>query len=427
VIRWATNPLLLFLAVWGMAITLYLGGVVAGLFPSPHALTVGALLLNVGTFSLGYLTWALFQGPAPQPPESLRAGLHPALSRQMQRALGFTLLMGVIALLLILYRVTQIAARSDTGFLELLANPPLLRFQLIEFIEWSAWQVSPTIMLTSLTSGLFAMGFILLGVFLRLDATARRYAYLGGFLLVGLVTCLINLSRYEMTMCALYLILAYGMTASSTRCRIDRRLISDLLPAVVGVVIIFVAVESLLHKSATYGQAGDSRSILFSFYWYLASPIAAFNDFLANFHGAHTLGERTLAPFFKWLHRFHLIAPHNFLISGEFIFIPYPVNVYTYLRSFYEDFGLVGVAVVPYVYGWLMAAVREPAKRRFPYLNLYVLLLVPLMFSFFHYWLLSSQFYLQILFGFILFRYELPDFSQAEGETPSRRSYKYSK
>ncbi len=56
-----------------------------------------------------------------------------------------------------------------------------------------------------------------------------------------------------------------------------------------------------------------------------------------------------------------------------------------------------------------MAALKGPAQRHFQYLNVYLLLLVPLMFSWFHYCLQSSQFYLQILFGFILFRYELPD------------------
>lgn len=409
-IQCVTSPLFLFLAIWSTAIGLYLAGVFTGLFPSPRVLTLGALLLNVGTFSLGYLTWTLVRGLTPPRLEPLGVEIEPGLSRRMQRALAFALLMGLIALLLMFYRVLQIAAHTHTGVLELLTRPRLLRFQLIEFIERSAWQISPTIMLTSLTSGLFAIGFILLGVFLRLDTTRRRYVYLGGFLLVALATCLMNLSRYDLTTSVLYLVLSYAMTPSCARGTTDRRPMRDLWPAAISIVIIFAAVELLLHKSATYGRAGGLRGLLFSFYWYLASPLAAFNDFLAHFQGDYTLGEHTLAPFFKWLHRFHLIPPHRFLISGEFICIPYPVNVYTYLRSFYEDFGLVGVAVVPYVFGALLAALRDPARRHFPYLNVYILVLVPLMFSFFHFWLLSSMFYLQIVAGFLLFRFDLPDF-----------------
>jgi oligosaccharide repeat unit polymerase len=411
-IRCVTNPLLLFLAVWGLAITLYLGGVVTGLFPPPHALTVGALLLNVGAFSLGYLTLSLLRGLAPQRIEPLQADIDPLLSQRMQRALTFTLLMGVIALPLTLYRITQTAADSHTGLFELLTNPTLRRNHVIESFVTGAWQTRPTIMLLSLTNGFFVMGFILLGVFLRLDTTARRYVYLAGFLLVGLVTCIVNLSRYDMTTWVLYLVLAYGMTAPSTEGRTDRRLLRYLLPPVLGVALIFVVVELLLHKSATYHQTGGWRTGLFPFYWYMSSSVAAFNDFLANFHGVHTMGERTFMALFKWLHRFHLIGPHHFPFLYEFIYIPYGVNTYTYLRVFYEDFGLLGVAVVPYVYGGLMAALRVPARRHFPYLNVYILLLVPLLFSWFHYCLQSSQFYLQVLFGFLLFRYDWPDFAR---------------
>ena len=338
--------------------------------------------------------------------------IDPLLSRRIQRALAFTLLMGVIALPLTLYRITQTAAGSNTGLFELLTDPTLRRDHVIESFVTGAWQTRPTIMLMSLTNGFFVMGFILLGVFLRVDTTARRYVYLSGFLLVGLVTCLVNLSRYDMTTSVLYLVLAYGMTAPSTGRWTGHRLFRDLLPPVLGVVLIFVVVELLLHKSATYHQTGGLRTHLFPFYWNLASSTAAFNDFLGNFHGVHTLGERTFPAFFKWLHRFHLIGPHSFPILYEFIHIPYGVNSYTYLRIFYEDFGLLGVAVVPYVYGGLMAALKDPARRYFPYLNVYILLLVPLLFSWFHYCLQSTQFYLQILFGFILFRYELPDFSK---------------
>ena len=65
-IRRLVNPLWLFLMVWGTATILYLGGVLVGTFPSPKLLTVGALLLNIGTFSLGYITWSLFRDLPPR-------------------------------------------------------------------------------------------------------------------------------------------------------------------------------------------------------------------------------------------------------------------------------------------------------------------------------------------------------------------------
>jgi len=86
--------------------------------------------------------------------------------------------------------------------------------------------------------------------------------------------------------------------------------------------------------------------------------------------------------------------------------------VYTYLRNFYEDFGVLGVAVGPYVLGWTSAAIREKARRHLQYLNLYLVLLLFILFSFYNYYLSSNQIYLQILFGFVLFRYRIPDGQQ---------------
>ena len=46
--------------------------------------------------------------------------------------------------------------------------------------------------------------------------------------------------------------------------------------------------------------------------------------------------------------------------------------------------------------------------RGFAFLNLYMVLLVLILFSFYNYSLMSNQVYLQVLFGFLFFRYELP-------------------
>jgi oligosaccharide repeat unit polymerase len=278
----------------------------------------------------------------------------------------------------------------------------------VQFIETGALQVSPLTMLISLTNAFFAIGFVLLGVFLCLDTTVRRYVYLLGFLLVAFATCLINLSRYDMTVSVLYVVLAYCVTSASVRGAARSRVIRDLLPPMAAVAVIFVVVELLLRKSATYGPAGNWRSVLFSFYWYLASPTAAFDEFLAGFPGVYSLGEKTFAPFVKWLYHFHLAAQPTVTIYGEFVWVPYPANTYTYLRNFYEDFGILGVALVPYAFGALLAAIKDRADRYFHFLNLYVFLLVPIIFSFYCYPLLSSQLYLQLLFGFLFFRYGLP-------------------
>jgi hypothetical protein len=68
---------------------------------------------------------------------------------------------------------------------------------------------------------------------------------------------------------------------------------------------------------------------------------------------------------------------------------------------------MFGVAAVPFVLGTVTSSLRTRACRYFHELNFYVILLVFILFSFYNYSLISNQAYLQILFGFIFFRYEL--------------------
>jgi oligosaccharide repeat unit polymerase len=183
--------------------------------------------------------------------------------------------------------------------------------------------------------------------------------------------------------------------------------VKDLAFAAITIVVIFTAVELLLRKRGTYGCTTTVGGIAYSFYWYLASPTAALNEFLADFQSSFDLGQNTFLPFWKWLSRFGVLPEPWVSAYGEYVFIPYPANVYTYLRPFYEDFGIWGVAVLPYLLGGLLAALREPAGRQIPCLYLYVTLLVPILLSFFSYPIVSSQFYMQIVFAFLLFRYDL--------------------
>jgi hypothetical protein len=107
------NPLCLFLVVWGTATILYLGGVLVGTFPSPQPLTVAALLLNLGTFSLGYLTWSLFRdlplrltGRAANAATGTGPDCPPLTRDRLARALRIILLVGLAALVLELYRLS---------------------------------------------------------------------------------------------------------------------------------------------------------------------------------------------------------------------------------------------------------------------------------------------------------------------------------
>ncbi|MBP7052479.1 MAG: oligosaccharide repeat unit polymerase [Phycisphaerae bacterium] len=433
-IRCLVNPLGLFLLVWGTAGALYAVGVVNGMFVPPAVLTVASVLLSVATFSLGYFTWTLFHGLGARPETLTADWSRPLRQDSVARALNFALAAGGIALLLEGYRLVLIARHFDTTWFELVTHPGLFRIRLVTFIQENLFQASGTVMLLSITNSLFSIGFVLLGVFLHLDRTRRKYVYLAAFLAISLTVGVIHLSRYETTSNILYLVFAYCFMALlpepsapvSRGTRPSSRFLAGasflrLAVPMAAVVFLFAVIDILLRKSSEYDQPNRLEGLVFHFYWYLASPLAAFNEFVTSFTGNYLWGQSTFFPLYKWLCRFDLVPEAEFSYYGERALLPYMANTYTYLRNFYEDFGLLGVAVIPYLLGWAVAAVRERARRHFQYLNLYVVLLLFIFFSFYNFFFVSNQVYLQVLFGFVLFRYRI-DLSPQEAykEVPER-------
>lgn len=412
------NPLALFLLVWGGAAALYLGGVLQGIFPFPSTVTIALVLLNVVTFTLGYLTWTLFRGLAPEMTDATIAPPRPLTSEVLTRALRFTLAAGVAALALEMCRVVMITYYFETTWLDLVTQPELFRIRMVRFIQDTLFQTSGVVMLLSVTSSLFSIGFVLLGVLLYLDRTGRKYLYLLVFFAVALIIAMIHLSRYEMTANILYLVLAYffmvwldrsGTARGASSAPSGLRTASLRLLVPLGVLaLLFGLIDLLLHKSSEYDSSGRLQGWLFHFYWYIAAPTASFNEFVSTFHGNHQWGQCTFFPLYKWLCRLHLAREAEVAYYGEKVFIPYLSNTYTYLRNFYEDFGVLGVAIIPYLLGWAAAAVQIRARRHFQFLNLYLVLLLLILFSFYNYYISSNQIYLQVLFGFLLFRYEMP-------------------
>jgi oligosaccharide repeat unit polymerase len=405
--RYLVNPLVLFLAVWGTAVALYVGGVYAGTFPPPQSALWAAVLLNVGGFSLGYLTWVAFQRFLP--PAGVTASHAKVLSPdRITRMLQFAGLMGLVTLSLGVYRTTVIASHLGMSLRELLTDPGMLRVGFAMFVTAGVFETSWIVMLNSVTSGLFSIGFVLLGVFLHMDAGRRKYFYLGGFLLTTLAIGLTSVSRYEATVNIVYMVFAYCLVRSLDRRRAAGHRVLTVLIPLAAVAVLFFIIDILLRKSAEYGRPDRLQGFLYHLFWYLASPLAAFNELLTTFDARYHLGQYTFFPFYKWLCRFHLAPEADISVFGEFVLIPYAANVYTYLRNFYEDFGMIGVVAAPYVLGLATSALRVRAGSYLPYLNLYLVLLVFILFSFYNFFLFSNQVYLQVLFGFLFLRYRLP-------------------
>jgi len=229
-------------------------------------------------------------------------------------------------------------------------------------------------------------------------------------------TGLTSLSRQEVTVNILFLLFAYCTMHGLSRARLTGRAVASMLLPLAGAVLLFLAIDILLRKSAEYDQPSRLQGFVYHLYWYLASPLAALNEFVTGADTGYHLGQNMFFPLYKWLCRLGLAPETEMVPYGEMVYIPYAANVYTYMRNFYEDFGIFGVAVVPYALGWAACAIRTRAGTYFPLLNLYLVLLAFIVFSFYNYFLFSNQVYLQVLFGFVFFRYDLSSFHEGRTE-----------
>lgn len=123
-------------------------------------------------------------------------------------------------------------------------------------------------------------------------------------------------------------------------------------------------------------------------------------------HGENGSGENVFRNVFVWLNRFGFDLPIIPLVQ-EFVNVPFGTNVYTYLRLYMLDFGLIGVFVFNIFFGWINGFVYAKAQQgSAAFIVIYGLLLCSLIMQFFddqYFQILSLWVYMSI-FIFLFFK-----------------------
>ncbi len=407
--RYFVNPLFLYLAVWASVVVLYVAGVTTQMFPAPAPQIYWAVTLNVATFALGYLTWSLL-GHIQSDDDLLDAPADmPLTAAALKSYLNVTLFFGLLAVGLCAARVVILARTYQIELPYMVGSPYLWRKTLTNPITPDMTGIRLCTIGITLASSIFSIGFVLLGILLYFGRRRRRYVTVVLFLLTSLTIGLLSLGRKEVTINVLFVVLSYLLMHQWYHTRRLREVAWHLVAPAAALAVLFVLIDVLLQKGANYDPQNRLTGFLFSIYWYIASPFAAFGEYLKTHNHDWRLGQSLFFPIYKWLVRAHLVQPSDTtsIIQMEKIYIPYMTNVYTYLRNVYEDFGFFGLAIVPYGLGVVAAVLRRPAGQLLSYLNLYMIVLIVVIFSFYNHLLVSNQFYLQAFFGFVLFRARL--------------------
>lgn len=409
--RYLVNPLFLYLAIWTSVVLLYVAGVATEFFPAATPLVYWAVGLSVTAFSLGYLTWRLLERTKTDGERLCSSAAATLTAGSLRRDLHITLFFGLLAVAFCAIRVVVLARTYEIDLVQLISSSQLWRQTLTAPIAADMIGVRICTIAITLTSSIFSIGFILLGILLYLGRDRRRYGTVMLFLLAAVGVGLLSLARKEVTINIAFMVLSYLFMHQRYHTRRPREVAMHLIAPAVALVVLFVLVDILLQKGANYDPRNRLMGFLVGIYWYVASPLAAFGEFLKTHDHDWRFGQSLFFPFYKWLARIHLVPQIDGtgIVHMEKLYIPHVANVYTYLRNIYDDFGFVGLAVVPYALGLLAAGLRRRAGLFLPYLNLYLIVLIVIVFSFYNHLLVSNQFYLQAFFGFVLFRSQLPE------------------
>ena len=178
-------------------------------------------------------------------------------------------------------------------------------------------------------------------------------------------------------------------------------------------IIIFLVVGILLDKGGSLNNslaenANDSIEI---FIEYLLTPMNALDNVLHQPLLVHEDGRKTLRFFYVLGYSLGLneVNPNDFDIVDSFIFVPYPVNVYTLYNPYFRDFGtlysLLWVFIFMLVHSNTFMKLTYSPKIFMPRI-IYSFMFFPLVMVFFHdlyISILSTWIQLLLIVGMVYF------------------------
>jgi oligosaccharide repeat unit polymerase len=142
----------------------------------------------------------------------------------------------------------------------------------------------------------------------------------------------------------------------------NRRLLKGSVLVLGAVAVYFVAVGAWYGKLVTSENSSYNKQDfnlssqialqLVDPYIYVTAGIPTLQAAMGDVH-YHLWGTRTFFPIARLLYAAGLLRERPENASLEFYFVPIPSNVYTNLFSFYEDFGIAGMILCPFVLGFL--------------------------------------------------------------------------
>lgn len=400
------NPVSLYIAVWSVVV-LFLQFSWLSKAVIFDGLLWKVFFLGHFCFLLGAFTGAVGVRTAQRRPQYPRDGCHNLstnflLNRQVLfKLILWLFLIGAISVFVRVYSGTLQIAGSFANFWR---DPFVVRTHLIGRLHENAVSGATLgrALLVSLTTASMFLATMLSGVY----AALYGYRFVAILPLVaGFVQSILTLQRYVMVVYIVFFgagFITYFKNAPRFSSACDSRRKRTRQPHTrsrrLMAVILFVAVPvtvlvnaALLDTASRWIAVGPPSfpPLAKVTMWYVGGPVLGLNQYLASGQSGLSWGVSTGRAISEWLVRLGVID-RRLLTPIHYDFVDVGlrlINVFTWFRPFYEDFGLLGIMLFPYLIGEISSVVYFLLKARFSLARLaaYSLIVLTLAMSFYNF------------------------------------------
>ncbi|MDZ7808716.1 MAG: O-antigen polymerase [Gracilimonas sp.] len=357
-------PLYVFLGIWGLVFFFY--NLKLFNIYTASASTIYLILFGIIAFALGYVIFTIFDVNGLKVAENnISERLNPSAIAWLVLGLSITTILGAS---LIVFTVSMELGGADayfdtpirvrnlfTGYQNNPLTPPPLSFKIGNYL---------------INTG-FA-GTIFGGVLFSLDHKFRIF----GILIIPafIFASTVSIGRYTLVNSLFFFIFAYIISTYYLKPKLRKKRLAEIL-TYSAAFIFFLGFFTyiLLEFRTTLGTENAVKEYaLKSSYLYLTGGITALDNFL---HQDFSLvyGQSSFRSIFRWLIQLGMWDEGNLKAVHEpftFVTPAISINTYTYIKSFFEDFGISGVLIFSFVFGALCKLTNQAALNKFSFIRL---------------------------------------------------------
>lgn len=229
-------------------------------------------------------------------------------------------------------------------------------------------------------------GYVLFFVYLFKNI---KFKYLRLFQILVLFHVLMRANKFMITKVVIGIIIILAYKGKLKR--------STLLSVIGGLFLLFILIQIFR------GASGSEFSLLDFLYIYILSPLPAFDSYILNSNSTNlfstvSFGEHTFAN----LLGDSSVNP-DYFENENFVFVPFPTNVFTVMSSYFIDWRWRGIALGGFFFGLFFSYIYKRAKVNDIYKLLYASVAHIIVLQFFFDFLITQQVRANIKLMIVLF------------------------